>query len=480
MNTINLSKYTFIFFSITSLFFLFSCGDDDLAPSCNDGIKNGVEVGVDCGGQCPPCFSCVDGILNGNETGIDCGGDCIPCPTCVDGIQNGNETGIDCGGGCPACSTSGCTDPNAHNYNPTADIDDGSCETCNDGILNGDETGIDCGGVLCSDCKKTFRATYTSFTASRSILETDDGYVMVGNSNSKAALMFIDADGVEQSIMEYDGRTIYTIETLINDDGFIFIAADASGDKTYIIRTNKFGNQIGSSIVIPNRTVINRILKGGNSNYLLFGQEVTPGSRETIIELNINGQIVNQYYYGTNSSFFDAVNFSGSSYAILGVAGITIVDSNGTQISKVNYPSSYNLRSLLVDEGNNQLIVSGFDAATSDWQRFIIKTGFNGDQIGSSIGFGVGTNDVGAYGSDGSIMVAGSDSFAGNSGGNVTLKLLHLNTEGDQISGELTYDNLGTPRGIVRTRDGGFAIVGFISNEQNRSYLMKLDENGQL
>lgn len=45
--------------------------------------------------------TCTDGIQNGDETGIDCGGDCDPCPTCTDGIQNGEETGVDCGG--PDC-----------------------------------------------------------------------------------------------------------------------------------------------------------------------------------------------------------------------------------------------------------------------------------------------------------------------------------------------------------------------------------------
>lgn len=47
--------------------------------------------------------TCTDGVQNGNETGVDCGGDCAPCPTCTDGIQNGNETGVDCGGDCPPC-----------------------------------------------------------------------------------------------------------------------------------------------------------------------------------------------------------------------------------------------------------------------------------------------------------------------------------------------------------------------------------------
>jgi len=55
--------------------------------------------------------TCDDGLQNGDETGIDCGGtDCPACPTCVDGIQNANETGIDCGGtDCPACPCAGGT-----------------------------------------------------------------------------------------------------------------------------------------------------------------------------------------------------------------------------------------------------------------------------------------------------------------------------------------------------------------------------------
>ena len=51
-----------------------------------------------------PEATCTDGIQNGDETGVDCGGDCDPCPTCDDGIQNGDEEGVDCGGTeCDAC-----------------------------------------------------------------------------------------------------------------------------------------------------------------------------------------------------------------------------------------------------------------------------------------------------------------------------------------------------------------------------------------
>lgn len=70
---------------------------------CTDGIHNGDEEDIDCGGSsCAPCPACSDGIQNGDEEGIDCGGShCTPCvPTCDDGIMNGDEEGIDCGGSC--------------------------------------------------------------------------------------------------------------------------------------------------------------------------------------------------------------------------------------------------------------------------------------------------------------------------------------------------------------------------------------------
>jgi gliding motility-associated-like protein len=121
-------------------------------PSCNDGIQNGDETGVDCGGSCDPCTTCNDGVQNGDETGVDCGGSCDPCPTCNDGVQNGDETGVDCGGSCDPCPT--CND-GIQNGDETGVDCGGSCApcpTCNDGIQNGDETGVDCGGS-CAPCE---------------------------------------------------------------------------------------------------------------------------------------------------------------------------------------------------------------------------------------------------------------------------------------------------------------------------------------
>ena len=66
-------------------------------PTCTDGIENGDEEGVDCGGSCPnPCpTTCTDGIENGDEEGVDCGGSCPnPCPSQTEiAVNGGFETG---------------------------------------------------------------------------------------------------------------------------------------------------------------------------------------------------------------------------------------------------------------------------------------------------------------------------------------------------------------------------------------------------
>ncbi len=166
-----------------------------------DGVKNGDETDVDCGGAAAPkceadkacaanddcksglCidFRCTaegnahDGEQNGDETDVDCGGPGALVPRCVDGekcaldadctstkcfrgfcrpttvddgILNGDETDVDCGG----------TNPQKCATDRTCVVSD-DCQsrictearTCkapayDDGVANGDETGVDCGG----------------------------------------------------------------------------------------------------------------------------------------------------------------------------------------------------------------------------------------------------------------------------------------------------------------------------------------------
>jgi hypothetical protein len=77
--------------------------------ACDDNVHNGDETDVDCGGSCPN--DCDDGL--GCIDGDDCISQvcdpltltCTP-PACDDGVQNGDETDLDCGGACGAtCET---------------------------------------------------------------------------------------------------------------------------------------------------------------------------------------------------------------------------------------------------------------------------------------------------------------------------------------------------------------------------------------
>lgn len=80
----------------------------------------------------PPAI-CIDGVFDGTETDVDCGG--TICPKCVDGKHCVSDG--DCAGG-------SCQEINGEHVCKTP--------TCNDGTRNGDETDTDCGGKTCAAC----------------------------------------------------------------------------------------------------------------------------------------------------------------------------------------------------------------------------------------------------------------------------------------------------------------------------------------
>jgi Metallo-peptidase family M12/Secretion system C-terminal sorting domain len=215
-------------------------------PSCTDGIQNGTETGVDCGGNCPACPTCNDGVQNGGETGIDCGGNCSACPTCNDGIQNGTETGTDCGGICTACPT------------------------CNDGIQNGSETGIDCGGN-CTPCPTNGNTVITNIAGH--YFETGwDGWISggadcarYGGSRSPEGIYSIrlrDNNGESSSMTSpiynlstYDSVTVeFKFNAISYESGEDFWLRYYDGNTwttvaAYVFNTNFANNQINTKKV---------------------------------------------------------------------------------------------------------------------------------------------------------------------------------------------------------------------------------------
>lgn len=81
---------------------LVGCGGVCSAPPCEDGVRNGRETDIDCGGpdcpkRCAPGQRCATG--SDCESGVCERGTCAQ-PSCWDGARNGGELGPDCGGPC--------------------------------------------------------------------------------------------------------------------------------------------------------------------------------------------------------------------------------------------------------------------------------------------------------------------------------------------------------------------------------------------
>jgi hypothetical protein len=125
------------------------------APNCKDGVRNGTEVDIDCGGSCPICADGAACAIAANCASGVCTASVCKAASCTDSVANGNETDVDCGGpSCPRCD-------NKKQCEAGADCQSGICEatqlvcqdaTCQDSTQNPGETDVDCGGGSCAPC----------------------------------------------------------------------------------------------------------------------------------------------------------------------------------------------------------------------------------------------------------------------------------------------------------------------------------------
>jgi hypothetical protein len=124
-------------------------------PDCNDGLHNGDETDLDCGGSCDPCGDGAGCMIAEDCYSLVCDAGACQSATCYDEVQNGNEDGIDCGSGCPnPCGQSGgCSGDDECADDEFCDPN-GEClpAACDNGMRDSAETDIDCGGIDCPDC----------------------------------------------------------------------------------------------------------------------------------------------------------------------------------------------------------------------------------------------------------------------------------------------------------------------------------------
>jgi hypothetical protein len=188
--------------SDTKPFCVLASGGGSATPTCSDGIKNGTETGIDCGGSCPACptsGSNVNGIIeirfdgyasetawnikNSGGSILASGGSyttslnntlqtypvSLPANACLtftitdsygDGIccnyGNGyynvkfNGNVLATGGQFTSSDIKAFCVPASNTSSGGGPL--GGPLTCGDGIKNGTETGIDCGGPSCPSC----------------------------------------------------------------------------------------------------------------------------------------------------------------------------------------------------------------------------------------------------------------------------------------------------------------------------------------
>jgi hypothetical protein len=139
-----------------------------VAGDCQDGVRDDQESDVDCGG--PMCNGCDSG--QACQAASDCANHICNVPkmicvasTCDDGVLDGSETDVDCGGGCPnkckggkvCLSTADCAPPSAcdaTHHCVAAQCTNGIRDVANPGANPpiAAETDIDCGGTVCGPC----------------------------------------------------------------------------------------------------------------------------------------------------------------------------------------------------------------------------------------------------------------------------------------------------------------------------------------
>jgi hypothetical protein len=128
-----------------------------VSSSCADGILDGNESDIDCGGSCGRCgFGAACDFNTDCASNICSGGRCanVVAGTCADHAKDGDESDVDCGGSCSPCADGRiCVD--ARDCASAACSSQNIClsaeDACFDQVQDSSETDVDCGGI-CAPC----------------------------------------------------------------------------------------------------------------------------------------------------------------------------------------------------------------------------------------------------------------------------------------------------------------------------------------
>jgi len=282
------------------------------------------ECGGDCGadvdadGICDNEDPCIGGVLD--ECGVcdgpgavyECGCESIPEGDCD---CDGNQLDAlgECGGGCDAdangdgiCDVPGCTDPEACNYDPLANADDGSCEfsalyyDCAGNCLNDSDGDGVCDELEVSGCTDSEACNFEESASE------DDG-----------SCAYLTATGIDGSEVVDEGATQL----------YVAMPAEAGNGYTWAVSGGTLQSGQGTSIVTVEWTSI-----GGHSIQVVETNDACTGA---VLNLDVEVQEVTNLLEVRQVQWAMWPNPAQSGFQLnVGGAHLRLCDVNGAEVRR--------------------------------------------------------------------------------------------------------------------------------------------------
>lgn len=344
---------------------------------------------------------------------LSCGSDeeVSPTTSCTDGIQNGSETGVDCGGDCEACPDS------EETFSKILDISgehilDGSISTSDEKIIMFGSS-VSNPEMFCISSDRegniNWNKKYQIEGRLRDGIETSNGdFLLVGRTGAfpdyeafvmkinnsgellwQKSIPFVEEGEAYRIIKGADGGYIVVVRLDISgtaDDASVICKIDENGDKVWETTFNvtKFSSvaNTGNGYIIAGST------SGFERDVLLIKTDYT-GNQLWINEIGGTGfGVLTDLIISSNGELYAV----GQSNSFSGVEEPDLyllkADENGNVIwqKTVNFPD-YAIGTDIIISQDNSLIAVGnkFNTNTQEYNINLVKFDLDGNQITNSI-----------------------------------------------------------------------------------------------
>ena len=352
-----------------------------------------------------------------------------------------------------------------------------------------------------------------SYDYGRSLVQTDDGYVIAGNTSlfgdeySDVLLLKIDQKGIEKWTQTYDFSSTDRLNFIekLPDGSFIMTGSSLSSinqsNDILLMKTDYLGNIMWSKTFGTNQEEIAHsldIASDGSFSIVFEVLTLDNGADIGLIKTDNQGDSLwTQFYGGNQNDYGYSILCTDDGHLISGVTK-SAGDNNGDgMIIKTNsngnldWNYSYGGYGTEVFRSSQQTSDGGYIAVghTNSYGAgnndvFLLKINSNGDSLWSNVYGGAGT-DQGRHVvqtiNQGFAIFGYTDSYGELGGFNNWL--LKVNSNGD-LDWDRYYGGSSDDRGLygIEASDGGYAITGFIRGSNNATDIMviKTDNFGQL